>query len=450
MTLTTTASRIAHAGNGVTTVFAFPFKVWAAANLKVYLRDNAALSDALQALTTDYTVDIVAYPNTGNVVFVSAPAAGKTVVIVRDMPLTQDLDLVASGAFAAENIEVQLDKLAAEIQTLRELVARIPRMAPGTSLTDLPLPEPRAAVANHLLGITNAGDGFDLKAPADLSLQTVSPFIATLLDDPDAATARATLEVESGGGIDLSLLTTDGTGGAPTDFCPFVDADESNASNKVSFQNLITNLWNNFTQDTSPDHAADTIVTRDVSAALPKKVLLGHVGIGKHTIWIPAGAMTARTTSGAGSGTIETATHKVMIKTLDFDGAAIEYAQVAVQMPKGWNEGTLSALFVWSHAATATNFGVVWGIQGLAVSDDDPLDAAFGTAQTTADTGGTTNDLYRSPETAAMTLAGSPAENDVAVFQVYREATNGSDTLAIDARLHGVALFYSTNANTDN
>jgi hypothetical protein len=36
------------------------------------------------------------------------------------------------------------------------------------------------------------------------------------------------------------------------------------------------------------------------------------------------------------------------------------------------------------------------------------------------------------------------------VFQVYRDATSGSDTLAIDGRLHGVALFYTTNANTDN
>lgn len=48
-----------------------------------------------------------------------------------------------------------------------------------------------------------------------------------------------------------------------------------------------------------------------------------------------------------------------------------------------------------------------------------------------------------------MTLSGSAAESDVVIVQVYRDATNGSDTLAIDARLHGVALFYTTNANTD-
>jgi len=170
---------------------------------------------------------------------------------------------------------------------------------------------------------------------------------------------------------------------------------------------------------------------------------------GKQTLWIPAGALTPRTTNGPASGTVETTTNKVMIKTLDFDATTAEFAQFAVQMPKSWNEGTVSALFVWSHAATTTNFGVVWGIQGLAISDDDALDAAFGTAQTATDTGGTTNDLYRSPETSAVTIGGSPAENDVVIFQVYRDATNGSDTMAIDARFHGVALFFTTNSVSD-
>jgi hypothetical protein len=167
------------------------------------------------------------------------------------------------------------------------------------------------------------------------------------------------------------------------------------------------------------------------------------------TIWIPAGAMTPRTSNGCASGAVETATNKVMIKTLDFDAAAIEYAQFSISMPKGWNEGTVTAEFIWSHAETTTNFGVVWGIQGVAVSNDDALDVAFGTAVTVTDTGGTTNDIYRSSATSAMTIAGTPSERDTVIFQVYRDATDGSDTMTIDARLHGVALFYTTTSLND-
>lgn len=170
-------------------------------------------------------------------------------------------------------------------------------------------------------------------------------------------------------------------------------------------------------------------------------------GIGKHTIWVPAGAMAGRITNGAASGAIETATNKVLVRSLDFDAAAIEYAQFSVRMPKSWNEGTVTAFFVWSNASGTGN--VVWAIQAVAISDDDVLDVAFGTAIGVTDAVTAAGDVMQSDETAAITIAGTPANNDLVVFQVYRDATNGSDTLAVDARLHGVALIYTTSAATD-
>lgn len=170
---------------------------------------------------------------------------------------------------------------------------------------------------------------------------------------------------------------------------------------------------------------------------------------GKHTIWVPAAAMTARTTNGAAGGSIEMSTNKQMFKTLDFDTTTQEFAQFAIHMPKGWNESTVTFQPVWSHASTTTNFGVVWALEGYAFSDDDAGDAAFGTAQTSTDTGGTTNDIYVAPESAAITIGGTPAENDYVIFQIKRNVSDGNDTLAIDARLHGVKVLYTTNASTD-
>lgn len=172
-------------------------------------------------------------------------------------------------------------------------------------------------------------------------------------------------------------------------------------------------------------------------------------GQGKETIWIPASAMIARTTNGAASGTAETTTNKNMVKTLDFDASTQEFAQFEIAMPKSWNNGTVTFQPVWSHASTTTNFGVVWALQAVATSDDDALDVAFGTEQASTDTGGTTNDRYIGPESSAITIAGTPATGDVVQFQIKRNPSDGSDTLAVDARLHGIKLYITTNAATD-
>lgn len=171
--------------------------------------------------------------------------------------------------------------------------------------------------------------------------------------------------------------------------------------------------------------------------------------VGKKTIWIPAGAMVSRTTNGPSRGTAEMATNKNMVSTLDYDATTQEFAQFDIRMPSSWNEGTVTFVPVWSHAATTVNFGVVWGLDAVAVSDDDAMDVAFGTAQTSTDTGGTTNDSYQGPESSAITIAGTPAAGDLVMFRIHRDPANGSDTMAIDARLHGIVLFYTTDAGVD-
>lgn len=171
---------------------------------------------------------------------------------------------------------------------------------------------------------------------------------------------------------------------------------------------------------------------------------------GKHAIPFMAGAIAPSQTGGcAALATIASAANQPDIVTLDFDATTQEYAQFALPMPKSWDEGTITAQFRWSHAATTTNFGVVWNIQAVAVSDDDAIAVSFGTAQQVADTGGTTNDLYHTAETPAITVGGTPATGDTVFFRVSRVTSDGSDTMAIDARLHSVVIFFTTNADND-
>ena len=170
------------------------------------------------------------------------------------------------------------------------------------------------------------------------------------------------------------------------------------------------------------------------------------VGTNLRSLWIPAAGIRPSSSGGcAALALVATSSNQPDISSLDFDASTAEYAQFWVRMPKNWDEGTITAQFYWSHASTTTNFGVRWGIQGVAVSDDDTIGVAYGTAQEVTDTGGTTNDLYVSPATSAITIAGTPAVGDMCAFRVYRDPANAGDTMAIDARLHGVAIFYSTN-----
>lgn len=182
--------------------------------------------------------------------------------------------------------------------------------------------------------------------------------------------------------------------------------------------------------------------TTGLQAALDAKL-----GTGKHTLWIPAGAFLPRTTSGASWGAAETATARINRRTLDFDAATQEYAQTTLAMPKSWDRGAITFQVLW--LSTAASGAVVWGGQAVAVGDGDALDAAFGTAATITDAVTAANAVSVSGESGALTVAGSPQTGDLTVFQLFRAAADATDTLAVDALLLGVRIFYTKSAGND-
>ena len=170
---------------------------------------------------------------------------------------------------------------------------------------------------------------------------------------------------------------------------------------------------------------------------------------GLETIWIPAQAMYATTTNGADPQQIETTATRPDIKVLDFDAGTAEYAQFAVAMPKSWNLGTVTFQAWWTPSNTNTG-NCIFGLQGVSCSDSDTADVVFGTAQEVTDAGiGTVEDVQVTGTSSAMTIAGSPADNDMTFFQVYRDAADGSDTFTGDARLIGIKMYYTTDAAND-
>jgi hypothetical protein len=172
--------------------------------------------------------------------------------------------------------------------------------------------------------------------------------------------------------------------------------------------------------------------------------------VGKHTIGASAGAIFPALTNGcADLAQAESSVRKINYKYLAFDPSSVEYAWFWIPTPKSYNASTVTMRAIWTHPSTSTNFGVVWQFEILALDDDDAIDTVLGTAVTVTDTGGTTEDFYRSDESGAITPGNTAAKEDWLAVRVSRLASNGSDTLAVDAHLLGVELYYSTDAADD-
>jgi len=170
---------------------------------------------------------------------------------------------------------------------------------------------------------------------------------------------------------------------------------------------------------------------------------------GTETIFIPAQAMFGTTTNGADANAVETTATRPELKVLDFDASTAEYAQFSIAMPKSWNLGTVTFQAFWTPSTTNTG-NCIFGLQGVSCTEGDTADVAFGTAQEVTDAGiGTVEDVQMTSVSSAMTIAGSPADDDYTFFQVYRDAADGSDTFTGDARLLGIKLFYTTDAAND-
>jgi limonene-1,2-epoxide hydrolase len=170
---------------------------------------------------------------------------------------------------------------------------------------------------------------------------------------------------------------------------------------------------------------------------------------GKQFLYFPAGGIVPRATNGAtGPNTVELATNKIMVQSLDFDHTTQRYAQVRIKMPKQWDHGTITYMVVFSQATTSAG-GVTWGGAALALSDGDASDTAFGTQVNVTKTAGVANTEYGTAESGSITIANTPISMDELVFQITRVVADAGDTLTQPARLEGLGIWINTTIGND-
>lgn len=55
-----------------------------------------------------------------------------------------------------------------------------------------------------------------------------------------------------------------------------------------------------------------------------------------------------------------------------------------------------------------------------------------------------------SAESGAVTIAGTPADDDLMFFRLFRDVSDSNDTATEDARLLGIKIFITLDAGTDS
>ena len=169
--------------------------------------------------------------------------------------------------------------------------------------------------------------------------------------------------------------------------------------------------------------------------------------VGKQTMWVPATAMNPTVSNGCSAITaVETTSGRPDLQVLDFDKDSDEFAQFSVAFPKLWNAGTVTFQVYWAGIAATSD--VDWMVDAVAVSNNTTIDVAYGTAVVVTDNAqGAVEELNVSAESGAVTIAGSPGDDEVVFFRIGRDVSG--DAMAGDARLLGVKIFFTTDALTD-
>ena len=135
MTISTTDSRISYNGNGVTTVFSFPYRFLANGDIVVVSVSSTGV-ETVKTLTTDYTLTGAGDDAGGSVTMLVAPASGTRLVIYRDTEVVQETDYTSGDAFPAESHERALDRLTMILQE------KTPGAAGATRAIQIPIGDP--------------------------------------------------------------------------------------------------------------------------------------------------------------------------------------------------------------------------------------------------------------------------------------------------------------------
>lgn len=228
MSISSTTNRNNYTGNGVTTSYAYSFKITDESHLRVTTYVPSTETFAVKVLTTHYTVTAATVGETsgGTIAFLSAPANGTKVTIRRVVPFKQETDIRNQGAYYPDVIEDEFDQLVMLDQQQDDEIDRSIKFPDTTIIStfDVNLPSALVGSASCTLVTNAAGDAFDIGPTTDeisnaqgyattagVSATAAASSATTASTQATAAAASATAAAASAVAAAASAAAADGT-----------------------------------------------------------------------------------------------------------------------------------------------------------------------------------------------------------------------------------------------
>lgn len=228
MSLINQTVRAIYQGNEIQTVFPIPFDVIKndSQETKVWRRDETnplVITETLLTEGVHYNLTGAAppaIPFDTDVTFLVAPLAAHKILVIRDIPNTQDTEYQETGPFPAEVHEKALDKIMAEAQELGDLVRRALKIRiTDPHSGDLPQPQNNTVIGwddtspTQLLRLFTPNELMTLASGALLivnnlsDLASVPTALLNLGIDPFKTTKTATLNNNVAVNTNITAMT---------------------------------------------------------------------------------------------------------------------------------------------------------------------------------------------------------------------------------------------------
>lgn len=169
MGVSSTTNRVSYAGDGSSTIFAFPYYFFSPSDLSVFLYDINSSLVVSQTLNTNFTVSgsINAqgiYPSGGNVVMNSSFPSSKQIIITRSPAQTQNFQQAQNAPINSLALVQEMDYLTLLVQRLQDEVARCVHIPDGLGTGSLGAFDP--TIPSSVTLTTNAGSPLLLNSGA--------------------------------------------------------------------------------------------------------------------------------------------------------------------------------------------------------------------------------------------------------------------------------------------